>query len=193
LRADDAAFLGAAPPPIEDLGLIGDGRSAALVTRAGTVNWLCWPRFDSPACFAALLGGPEHGAWRIAPEYSHAPARRAYGDDTLLLDTHFSSTDGTVTVTDAMLPDAPQTTLVRLVAGHGGAVAMRMAMAPRFGYGAHVPALALLPDGAVRGSNRGRWRAAPCAGADAGRGGDGRSPLHGSRRRGSGVRPEPRP
>ncbi len=150
MRAEDAAFLGAGPPAIEELGLIGDGCSAALVSRAGTVNWLCWPRFDSPACFAALLGGAEHGAWRIAPEQADAPVRRAYRGDTLLLNTQFLTTDGAVTVTDALLPDAPQPTMVRLVAGRGAAVAMRMAMAPRFGYGAEIPTISMLADGAIR-------------------------------------------
>ncbi len=149
MRGEDAAFLGAGPPVIEELGLIGDGRSAALVTRGGAINWLCWPRFDSPACFAALLGGAEHGAWRIAPDHPDAPARRDYRGDTLLLDTHFATADGAVTVTDAMPLDTPHPTLVRLVEGRSGSVAMRMAMAPRFGYGANIPTTSVLADRAV--------------------------------------------
>jgi GH15 family glucan-1,4-alpha-glucosidase len=135
------------PSPIEAYGLIGDGRSAALVSRDGAVEWLCWPRFDSPACFAALLGGPEQGAWRIAPERPAAPPRRRYRDDTLLLETHFSTADGVVVVIDAMPPEAPHPTLVRLVEGREGAVAMRVAIAPRFGYGAEMPAMSRLADG----------------------------------------------
>src|ERR671913_339165 len=82
-------------PPIGDYALIGDGRSAALVSRDGSVDWLCWPRFDSPACFAALLGAPEHGRWRITPR-DVVPERtlRQYRGDTLVLETVMETADG---------------------------------------------------------------------------------------------------
>ena len=147
MHPDDAAFLGAEPSPIEDYGLIGDGRSAALVSRAGTVAWLCWPRFDSPACFAALLGAADQGAWRIAPDGPAAPARRCYRGDTLLLEARFSTPDGEVGVTDAMPTGTAQPALVRLVEGRAGAVAMRTVLAPRFGYGAQTPDVSRLEDG----------------------------------------------
>jgi GH15 family glucan-1,4-alpha-glucosidase len=142
--ADDAAFLGAIAPPIEDLGLIGDGHSAALVSRSGCIPWLCWPRFDSPACFAALIGGPGNGAWRIAPDAPVTGTRRRYQGDTLVLETDFATASGAVTLTDAMPLGASRPTLVRLVGGRAGSVAMRLVMAPRFGYGADLPKLSKL-------------------------------------------------
>src|SRR5271168_2477459 len=97
-----AGFFGDGPAAIGEYGLIGDGRSAALVGRSGSVDWLCWPRFDSPACFAALLGGGANGAWRIAPAGPAPAARRSYRGDTLLLDTRFATPDGEVMLTDLM-------------------------------------------------------------------------------------------
>ncbi len=144
MLADDAAFLGAIAPPIEDLGLIGDGHSAALVSRSGCIPWLCWPRFDSPACFAALIGGPGNGAWRIAPDAPVTGTRRRYQGDTLVLETDFATASGAVTLTDAMPLGASRPTLVRLVGGRAGSVAMRLVMAPRFGYGADLPKLSKL-------------------------------------------------
>lgn len=78
--------------PIEDYALIGDGETAALVSRAGSIDWLCVPRLDSQACFAALLGGPEHGRWRLAPRDETRSVHRRYRDDTLVLETSFAPT-----------------------------------------------------------------------------------------------------
>ncbi len=146
MASDPTQFLGAGPAPIEEYGLIGDGRSAALVSRAGAVEFLCWPRFDSAACFAALLGDGRHGAWRIVPDGPTPPASRRYRDDTLVLETRFATADGEAVVTDAMPLGTAAPSLVRLVEGRSGTVAMRMAMAPRFGYGARVAELVRLDD-----------------------------------------------
>src|SRR5512132_2334459 len=87
---------------IEDYALIGDCHSAALVGRDGSIDWLCWPRFDSGACFAALLGTREHGRWQIAPADGRVAARRRYREDTLVLETDFESAEGAVTLVDFM-------------------------------------------------------------------------------------------
>src|SRR5215472_13060675 len=89
-------------PRIEDYALIGDMQTAALVSRAGSIDWLCLPRFDSEACFAALLGGPENGRWLLAPAGEVTRTERAYRDSTLVLDTTFHTADGAVTITDCM-------------------------------------------------------------------------------------------
>ncbi|MHB8624126.1 MAG: trehalase-like domain-containing protein, partial [Sulfuricaulis sp.] len=86
------------PLPIEDYAIIGDCHTAALVGRDGSLDWLCFPRFDSGACFAALLGGPEHGRWLIAPTSGVPSARRKYRDDTLILETEFETSEGTVRI-----------------------------------------------------------------------------------------------
>src|SRR5882762_6517944 len=87
---------------IEDYALIGDCETAALVRRDGSIDWLCWPRFDSGACFAALLGEDEHGRWRIAPAGETVVVRRRYRGDTMILETEFETADGVVVVTDFM-------------------------------------------------------------------------------------------
>ena len=87
---------------IEDYALIGDCETAALVARDGSIDWLCWPRFDGGACFAALLGGPEHGRWLIAPADAEADITRRYRDDTLILETDFATGGGAVTLVDFM-------------------------------------------------------------------------------------------
>ena len=89
---------------IEDYGLIGDCESAALVARNGSIDWLCWPRFDSDACFAALLGTPENGRWLLAPASIVKNTNRKYRDHTLILETRFETVDGAVTVIDFMPP-----------------------------------------------------------------------------------------
>jgi GH15 family glucan-1,4-alpha-glucosidase len=124
---------------IEDYALIGDCHSAALVGRDGSIDWLCWPRFDSPACFAALLGGPENGRWRIAPAGEGWTSRRAYRQDTLVLETEFSTATGKVAVVDFMPMRGEQCDLVRLVFGRAGRVPMEMELALRFDYGSAVP------------------------------------------------------
>ncbi|MGR9584848.1 glycoside hydrolase family 15 protein [Pandoraea sputorum] len=127
------------PARIEDYAMIGDCRSAALVARDGSIDWLCWPYFDSPACFAALLGGPEHGRWRIAPEDPRATSTRRYHDDTLILETRFETVEGCVAVIDFMPLRDGAADLVRLVKGVHGAVTMSMELILRFDYGASVP------------------------------------------------------
>jgi GH15 family glucan-1,4-alpha-glucosidase len=135
---------------IEDYALIGDGETAALVGRDGSVDWLCWPRFDSPACFAALLGAPEHGRWRLAPADASAQSRRRYRGDTLILETEFSAPDGVVTVIDFMPPRSRNSDLIRIVEGKRGRVAVDMELVLRFGYGASPPWLTYMEDSSLR-------------------------------------------
>ncbi len=125
--------------PLEDYALIGDGESAALVSRAGSVDWLCLPDFDSPACFAALLGAPEHGYWRLAPRDGARSVRRHYRDDTLVLETDIETDAGGVTLVDCMPMRAGQPTLIRQVIGRRGSVPMRMDLVLRLDYGSVVP------------------------------------------------------
>ncbi len=125
--------------PLEDYALIGDCTTAALVSRAGAVDWLCWPRFDSGACFAALLGTPEHGSWRIAPADPRPRIRRAYHNGTLVLETVFATPDGEVALIDFMPVGEAGSHLVRLVQGRSGRVDMRMTLALRFDYGTAMP------------------------------------------------------
>ena len=138
------------PLRIEDYALIGDCETAALVGRDGSVDWLCWPRFDSDACFAALLGAPEHGRWLIAPAGGAAQATRRYRGDTLILETRFETADGAVLVVDFMPLRSQHSNLVRLVIGERGQVPMRTELAVRFGYGAQVPWVHRQEDGTLR-------------------------------------------
>src|SRR5262249_25537646 len=127
--------------PLEDYGIIGNMLTAALVARDGSIDWLCLPRFDSAACFAALLGGRDNGRWQIAPAGDIRHVRRTYRDDTAILETTFEVKGGTATVIDFMPPtdDDAKLDLVRLVRGEKGAVAMAMELVLRFGYGAITP------------------------------------------------------
>ncbi|MCI3929772.1 glycoside hydrolase family 15 protein [Streptomyces sp. AN091965] len=125
--------------PIEDYALIGDHQTAALVARTGSIDWLCLPRFDSAACFAALLGEDEHGHWRIAPQGADLCARRAYRPDSLVLDTEWDTPDGTVRVTDFMPQRDRAPDLVRVVEGVEGEVTVRSTLRLRFDYGSVVP------------------------------------------------------
>src|SRR5688572_18491033 len=127
------------PSRIEDYALIGDCETAALVARDGSIDWMCWPRFDSDACFAALLGGPEHGRWRLAPFARCRDITRCYLGDTLILETRFETDQGAVKLIDFMPPRSGNSDLVRLVVGESGSVAMHMQLAVRFGYGSRVP------------------------------------------------------
>jgi GH15 family glucan-1,4-alpha-glucosidase len=135
--------------PIEDYALIGDCEAAALVSRDGSIDWLCWPRFDSEACFAALLGSEEHGHWQIAPCDGTARVTRRYRPNTLILETRFECNEGAVSIIDFMPVKAAQSHVVRLVVGERGSVAMRTKLVLRFGYGAIVPWVTRL-DGALR-------------------------------------------
>ena len=122
---------------IEDYALIGDCRTAALVGRSGSIDWLCWPRFDSPACLAALLGTPDNGCWRIAPAEPVIRTTRRYRGDTLVLETVFETASGSVALIDLMAPGQPA--VIRIVEGRTGAVPMRSDLILRFQYGAIVP------------------------------------------------------
>ncbi|WP_435018087.1 glycoside hydrolase family 15 protein [Tundrisphaera sp. TA3] len=127
------------PPLIEDYALIGDCETAALVGRDGSLDWLCFPRFDSPACFAALLGTPEHGRWRVAPEAEVREVRRSYRGDTLILETTFVTGEGEATLVDFMPIRDGAPNLIRVVVGVRGTVRMRSDFAPRFDYGSATP------------------------------------------------------
>jgi len=131
---------------IEDCALIGDCQTAALVGRDGSIDWLCWPRFDSGACFAALIGNQERGRWLIAPS-GNARVRRFYRRDTLVLETEFETQEGVVSLVDFMPVRSSQSDLVRMVIGRRGRVAMEMEFILRFDYGASVPWVTRLPDG----------------------------------------------
>lgn len=135
---------------IEDYALLGDCETAALVSREGSIDWLCWPRFDSDACFAALLGTPEHGRWLIAPADAEARITRRYRGDTLILETDFETADGAVTVIDFMPPRDQASDVVRIVVGRRGRVVMRTELVIRFGYGCAVPWVTRLEDGTLR-------------------------------------------
>jgi GH15 family glucan-1,4-alpha-glucosidase len=136
--------------PLEDYALIGDCETAALVSRAGSIDWLCWPRFDSSACFAALLGGRDHGRWIIEPVNS--PARRTwrYRQHTLILETQLDDADGSVVVIDFMPPRGRNSDIVRLVRGLRGSMRLRMELILRFDYGRTVPWVNDLADGTLR-------------------------------------------
>jgi GH15 family glucan-1,4-alpha-glucosidase len=144
--------------PIENYAIIGDCETAALVGRDGSIDWLCWPRFDSGACFAALLGGPEHGRWLLAPADPEARVSRRYLDDTLVLETRFETAEGIVTLTDFMpLGEQNTSDLVRIVRCLSGRVAMRTELILRFDYGVVVPWVTRTPSGdlqAIAGPER---------------------------------------
>lgn len=123
---------------IGDYALIGDCETAALVGADGSIDWLCWPRFDSDACLAALVGEPSNGFWRIAPT-AYSKVSRRYCPGTLILETVFEDEAGAVKVTDFMPPRSEAPHLVRLVEGLRGRMPMRMTLALRFGYGRVAP------------------------------------------------------
>ena len=124
---------------IEDYGLIGDTHAAALVGRNGSIDWLCLPRFDSPACFAALLGGPQFGRWLLSPACEIRQTRRRYRGHSLVLETEFECDSGVVRLVDCMPPRGHEPDLVRVVEGVEGEVPMEMDLVVRFDYGAIVP------------------------------------------------------
>lgn len=129
------------PEKIEDYALIGNTHTAALVAKSGSIDWLCMPRFDSSACFAAILGGPEHGRWLIAPAGAVTAVRRRYLDSTLVLETEFETSDGVASVTDFMpiAEDRDRVDLIRIVRGVRGNPRMRTELALRFDYGRTIP------------------------------------------------------
>jgi GH15 family glucan-1,4-alpha-glucosidase len=133
---------------IEDYALIGDYKTAALVGRDGSIDWLCWPRFDSAACFAALLGDADNGRWLIAPKGASLATRRRYRPGTLVLETEFETETGCATVIDFM-PPADGADLVRIVVGRSGRVVFQTELVVRFNYGATVPWVNRLDDGSI--------------------------------------------
>jgi GH15 family glucan-1,4-alpha-glucosidase len=131
---------------IEDYAVIGDCETAALVGRTGSIDWLCWPRFDSPACFAALLGTPKHGRWLLRPASEVRLTTRDYRKHSLILETRFETSDGAVTLIDFMPPRGDNSDVVRLVRGDSGRVRMTMELVLRFDYGLVVPWVSRLAD-----------------------------------------------
>ncbi len=127
------------PLRIEDYGLIGDTQTAALVGRDGSIDWLCLPHFDSGACFAALLGSPEHGRWLIRPDTNVLATTRQYRPNTLILETDFATDAGDVRVIDFMTPRDGEPDLIRIVEGLRGEVRMHLELVIRFDYGSIVP------------------------------------------------------
>jgi GH15 family glucan-1,4-alpha-glucosidase len=136
--------------PLEDYALIGDCETAALVSRAGSIDWLCWPRFDSGACFAALLGTRDHGRWLIEPRDAARSTRR-YRRDTLILETTVETAEGAATVIDFMPLRGRNSDVVRLVRGDRGTVRFRTELVIRFDYGRAAPWVTRLPDGTLQG------------------------------------------
>ena len=141
-QSSQKSSSGPRPAPerrIEDYALIGDLQTAALVSKQGSIDWLCFPRFDSPACFAALLGTEDNGHWRIAPRDADAVSSRHYRGDTLVLETEWSTPTGTVRVIDFMPPRDSAPDVVRIVEGVSGSVELRSELKLRFDYGHVVP------------------------------------------------------
>jgi len=134
---------------IEDYGVIGDCETAALVGRDGSIDWLCWPAFDSDACFAALLGTNRNGRWLIAPSEDIKKSSRRYWDNTLILETRFETADGIVALIDFMPPRGDASDVVRLVRGVRGRVKLAMQLVIRFGFGVDIPWVKRTEDGAL--------------------------------------------
>ena len=155
--------------PIEDYGVIGDLHTAALVGRDGSIDWLCLPRFDSPACFTKLLGTSENGSWRLAPKGVERATHRRYRGESLVLESEFVTSEGTVRVIDCMPIRQRHPEVVRLVEGVRGRVNMEMVLTIRYGYGQVVPWVRRL-DGtltAVAGPDAlSLWTPVPTHGAD---------------------------
>jgi GH15 family glucan-1,4-alpha-glucosidase len=164
-------------PRIEDYALLGDCQSAALVALNGSIDWLCLPRFDSDACFAALVGTEENGFWKIAPLSPVLHVKRAYRDGSLALETEITTAEGTVVLVDFMAVGEPAADLVRIVVGKSGRVRMRMELVLRAGYGRTIPWVQRFEDGktsgieAIAGPDRFRLTTTPAA------------PLHGENMR----------
>jgi GH15 family glucan-1,4-alpha-glucosidase len=119
--------------------MIGDCHTAALVSKHGSIDWLCFPYFDSGACFAALLGTEKHGCWSIAPVDPVRSVRRRYRGDTLILETEFETESGSVMLVDCMTPRDEVPQVVRMAVGRRGQVRMRMELVIRFDYGSVIP------------------------------------------------------
>jgi GH15 family glucan-1,4-alpha-glucosidase len=134
---------------IEDYALIGNLRTAALVSKDGSIDWLCMPHFDSNACFASLLGTPENGRWLLRPE-EYTTTRRRYREDSLVLETDFENEQGSVRITDCMLPGEGQPSILRMVEGLEGGVDMKMELTLRMDYGSIIPWVTRLPFGGIK-------------------------------------------
>ena len=137
------------PSRIEDYAVLGDCETSALVARDGSVDWLCWPRFDSGACFAALLGDAEDGRWLIAPVRPLGKATRRYRENTLILETDIETEEGAATLIEFMPPRRTVSDLVRIIVGKRGRVAMRTELIIRFAYGSLSPWLTTREDASV--------------------------------------------
>lgn len=146
--------------PIEDYALVGNCLTAALVGKDGSVDWLCLPRFDSAACFAALLGTPDNGRWRIHPVGVERCRARRYQEGTLILETDFETDDGAVTIIDFMPLPQGSHEMIRMVVGRRGTVEMEMDLVVRYDYGSIVPWVSGMPRGlrAVAGPDTLRLR-----------------------------------
>jgi GH15 family glucan-1,4-alpha-glucosidase len=138
------------PLRIEDYAIIGDCETAALVGRNGSIDWLCWPRFDSAACFCALLGSAENGHWAIAPTLPSAHVTRRYRPDTLILETRCETDSGVATLIDFMPLRGNRSHLIRIVVGERGSVAFATELVVRFGYGEIVPWVTKTEQGDLR-------------------------------------------
>ena len=125
--------------PLEDYALIGDCHTAALVSKYGSVDWLCLPQFDSPACFASLLGTPENGCWSISPAVPMKKIKRRYRPNSLVLETEFKTASGTVVLVDCMAVRDGKPSLLRMIEGKSGKVPMKMELIIRFDYGSVTP------------------------------------------------------
>ena len=124
---------------IEDYAVIGDLETAALVSREGSIDWLCWPTFASAACFAALLGTNENGYWSLRPRDKILSIQRRYRPGTLVLETTFTTASGELCLTDFMPPRGKHSDVVRMIRCTRGKVAVRMELALRFDYGLTIP------------------------------------------------------
>ncbi|MGH8205656.1 MAG: glycoside hydrolase family 15 protein [Steroidobacteraceae bacterium] len=138
------------PSKIEDYALLGDCETCALVARDGSVDWLCWPRFDSGACFAALLGEPANGRWLICACDPQVKTTRRYRGNTLVLETELESAEGAATLIEFMPPRGEASDLVRLVIGRRGQLRMRTELIVRFDYGSLVPWVTRLDESTLR-------------------------------------------
>src|SRR5438477_7063700 len=136
-------------PRIEDYALIGDLQTAALVHRGGSIDWCCFPRFDSGACFAAILGTPDDGRWLLNPSGETLRSSRRYRHDTLILETVHDVAEGSVRVLDFMPPRGRAPDIVRIVEGLSGEVAMRSELVIRFDFGRIVPWVRRIDDARI--------------------------------------------
>ncbi len=149
---------------IEDYALVGDCQTAALVSREGSIDWLCFPRFDSGACFASLLGTKDNGRWLLTPASPIRACRRKYRGDTLVLETELETDEGVVAIIDCMPPRSAAPDVVRIVEARRGRVPMRLELIIRFDYGSIVPWVKAIEGGmwAIAGPDR-LWLRTPVA------------------------------